>query len=138
MKKLFPFLLVAVLATSCVTYRQVSRDANPTWAGCTTTQIIQAMGSPDRIDSDGAGGAILRYDSQPDYEDPSYDILNPDPAPDGQRGHAYFYMNPEGVCYQVDSDRALPAPPDKPRSVVVGSIWLDMLVYLPLMLIFLL
>ena len=86
MKMLFPLLLVAVLATSCVTYRQVSRDANPTWAGCTTTQIIQAMGSPDRIDSDGAGGAILRYDSQPDYEDPSYDILNPEPAPAGQRG----------------------------------------------------
>ena len=137
MKKLFLLLLVAALATSCVTYRQVSREANPTWAGRTTTQIIQAMGSPDRIDSDGAGGAILRYESQPNYEDPSYDILNPDPAPTGQ-GHAYFYMTPEGVCYRVDSDRTLPAPPDKPRSLVVGSIWLDMLVYLPLVLIFLL
>ena len=137
MKKLFLLLLVAALATSCVTYRQVSREANPTWAGRTTTQIIQAMGSPDRIDSDGAGGAILRYESQPDYEDPSYDILNPEPAP-AERGHAYFYMTPEGVCYHVDSDRALPAPPDKPRSVIMGSIWLDMLVYLPLVLIFLL
>lgn len=130
MKKFFFLLLAVVLTTSCGTYRRVSKDTASTWVGHTTTQIMQALGGPDQIDSDGDGGSILRYEAKPNYEDPDYDILDPSPAPVTE-GHAYFYMNQEGICYRVDSNRALPAPPDKPRSVMGVSLLVDLFVFLP-------
>ena len=109
MKKFFILLFVVVLAASCGVTRQAWREASITWVGHSTQEILQAMGNPDKIDSDGKGGSILRYEAHPNYEDPKYDILDPDAKP-VEGGYAYFYIDREGDCYKVDTNRKLPRP----------------------------
>ena len=135
MKKILLFLFVVVLATSCGVSRRVSREAQSTWIGRSALDILQAMGDPDSIDQDGNAGSILRYEMKDDYEDPSFDILDPDAKP-RESGYAYFYVDREGECYWVDTDRELPNPDrvasdDDDRD----NIWVDILFYLPLLLI---
>lgn len=134
MKKSIFLLLVLVLATSCGTSRRVSREAAPSWVGHSTQEILQTMGDPDRIDDDGNGGSILCYEAKPNYDDPSYDILDPDVKP-GLGGHAYFYLDQEGDCYRVDASRKLPAPSHRVYSDDGNGFWIDILIYLPLFLI---
>lgn len=132
MKHFIPLFLALLLATACGTSRQVSSaDGSPSWEGRTTSDILQAMGDPVRIDPDGKGGSILVYESAPDYTSPDYDILDPD-ASARQRTYAYFYLDDEGDCYRVDTNRALPDPP-RFRSSVSTGFWLEVLYYLPLL-----
>ena len=137
MKKFFILLLVVALASSCGVSRRVSRGSNISWVGHPTLEILQAMGNPDRIDNDGKDGSILRYEAKPNYEDPSYDILDPNAKP-GMGGYAYFYVDREGECYWVDATRKLPNPNNRPvlddNDEGLG-IWVDILIYLPLFLI---
>lgn len=137
MKKILILLFVAVVATSCGVSRKVSRDANLSWVGRSTLEIIQKMGNPDRIEGDGKDGSILRYEAKPNYEDPSYDILDPNAKPD-EGGYAYFYVDREGECYFVDTDRKLPRPDygyydyeDDDGS----SVWVNVVFYLSMLLI---
>ena len=134
MKKILIFLFAVVLATSCGVSRRVSSRENLSWVGHPTLEILQAMGNPDRIDNDGKGGSILRYESKPNYEDPSYDILDPDAKP-GEGGYAYFYVDREGDCYHVDATRKLPNPSYGFYERSEGELWVDILIYLPLLLI---
>ena len=138
MKKIFILLFVAVLATSCGVMHRAWREASISWVGHPTLEIIQAMGNPDRIDSDGNGGSILRYEAKANYEDPSYDILDPNAKPD-EVGHAYFYVDSEGDCYKVDADRKLPNPRSSVDNVFDKddelTLWLDIFIYLPLILV---
>ena len=125
MKKfLFLILAAAVACTACSvsTHVSVSTEKNTSWEGCETMEILDAMGTPDRIDVDGRDGSILVYESTPDYDDPGYDIL--DPAASARKPeYAYFYLDDEGVCYRVETNHALPAAP---RHVVSAGIdWLD-------------
>lgn len=135
MKQFFILLSVVVLASSCSISRRVSREAQNYWIGRSAVEIMQVMGDPDSIDTDGNGGSILRYEMKPDYEDPSYDILDPDAKP-RDTGYAYFYVDREGECYWVDTDRKL-IHPDRGRSLYdeLDNIWVDILFYLPLLLI---
>ena len=139
MKKVVILLFAVVLASSCGVSRRVSRNENLSWIGYPALEILQVMGNPDRIDSDGKGGSILRYEVKSDYEDPSYDMLDPEAKP-GEGGHADFYLDREGDCYRVDADCRLPAPDDglvpaaDDEDDRIG-IWLDILIYLPLLLV---
>lgn len=85
-------------------------------------EIIDKMGDPSRIDEDGRGGSILVYETTPDYDDPSYDILDPNAAT-AERLYARFYLDREGDCYQVDANCGVP---DAPRDYGDWS-WLDAL-----------
>lgn len=117
------FLLLAVLlaAVSCSTSRRVSQQSpQQSWAGRSALEIIEKMGDPVRIDEDGRGGSVLVYESAPDYDDPDYDILDPD-TPTATRKYAHFYLDREGDCYQVDANYAIPSAP---RYVGDWS-WLD-------------
>ena len=136
MKKIFSLLFAVVLATSCGISRRVSRSDSQSfsWVGRPTLEIIQAMGNPDRIDSDGNDGSILRYEAKPNYEDPSYDILDPDAKP-SMGGYAYFYVDREGDCYHVDATRKLPKPSYGVYDWNETTLWVDILIYLPLLLI---
>lgn len=136
MKKILIFLFAVVLATSCGVSRRVStvESRNLSWVGHPTLEILQAMGNPDRIDNDGKGGSILRYESKPNYEDPSYDILDPAAKP-GEGGYAYFYVDREGDCYHVDATRKLPNPSYGFYDRSDVELWVDILIYLPLLLI---
>lgn len=130
MKHFLLIALAAVMLTACGTYRRVAADPTQPWVGCSTTEILGAMGDPVRIEQDGKGGSIVVYESQPDYDSPDYDILDPDAG--RNRKYALFYLDDEGVCYKVDTNRALPAPPRIPYSEPRGSFWIDLFFYLPL------
>ena len=113
MKKFILLCLAAMVAFSaCSTTRRVSSrgagDSDRSWVGSNTTEILQAMGEPSRIDTDGRGGSILIYESTPDYDSPDYDILDPN-ASTRTRKYANFYLDAEGRCYRVDSNIDLPA-----------------------------
>ena len=133
MKKFLLLLSIVVLATSRSVTRRVSREAQNYWIGRTALEIMQVMGNPDSIDVDGRGGSILRYEMKPDYEDPSYDILDPDAKP-RENGYAYFYVDGEGECYWVDTDRKLIESATYPDDDD-NNIWVDLLFYLPLLLL---
>ena len=132
MKHFHLLLLVLISATACSTARRVSTEAVPSWVGRSTLEILDAMGDPARIDTDGRDGSILVYESTPDYNDPKYDILDPE-AQVRTRKYANFYLNSEGVCYQVDANRELPVPP---RQMVLsdgGDSWLNTLLTVSLL-----
>ena len=131
MKRIILLLAALAMLTACGTSRRVSAaDGTPSWEGRTTADILQAMGDPDRIDPDGRGGSILVYESAPDYSSPDYDILAPE-ASASPRRYANFYLDEEGRCYRVDTNRNLPAPRYLPS--VSAEFWLDVLYYLPLL-----
>jgi hypothetical protein len=132
MKRFLIPLLAVLTVTACSTARRASTALTPatSWIGCTTTEILDAMGDPARIDGDGQDGSILVYESAPDYSSPDYDILAPE-ASVSPRRYANFYLDEEGRCYRVDTNRNLPAPRYLPS--VSAEFWLDVLYYLPLL-----
>ena len=131
MKHFFLLLLAVATVTACGTTRRVTAtEGTPVWEGRTTSEILQVMGDPDRIDSDGKDGSILVYESAPDYSSPDYDILAPEASANPRR-YANFYLDEEGRCYRVDTNRNLPAPRYLPS--VSAEFWLDVLYYLPLL-----
>ena len=136
MKHFILLLSALALLTACGTSRRVSvSEGTAAWEGRTTSEIMRAMGDPARIDPDGKGGSILVYESAPDYSSPDYDILAPEAA--SPRRYAHFYLDDEGVCYRVDTNRTLPAPYDayRPYRWLVVPFVVDVLVYLPLMIL---
>ena len=134
MKQFLLLLSVVVLATSCSISRRVARETQNHWIGRSAVDIMRVMGDPDSIDVDGKDGSILRYEMKPDYEDPSYDILDPDAKP-RENGYAYFYVAREGECYWVETDRKLLNPNQGPLYDGRDNIWVDILYYLPLLLL---
>lgn len=138
MKKYLILILAASVAFSaCSVSRRVSvsTESVSPWVGCETTEILDAMGSPGRINPDGEGGSILVYESTPDYTDPAYDILDPD-ASARHREYAYFYLDDEGTCYRVETNRTLPQAPVRYQENAGG--WenvLDFTLLIPLILL---
>ena len=137
MKHFLLLLSALALLTACGSARRVSAaDGTATWEGRTTSEIIRAMGDPDRIDTDGKGGSILVYETAPDYSSPDYDILAPEASARSRR-YAHFYLDEGGECYRVDTNRSLPVPYDTYRSYrwLVVPFAVDVLVYLPLLIL---
>jgi hypothetical protein len=133
MRHFFLLLLAVVTVTACGTSRRVSAvDGTPSWEGRSTAEILRAMGDPDRIDADGKGGSILVYESAPDYSSPEYDILAPE-AEARTRRYAHFYLDDEGRCYRVDTNRPLPVPSRFFHTGVAVEFWLDLLWSIPLL-----
>ena len=98
MKRVIILILSALLVlTSCSTARRVSSDPAQPWVGCTTEEIIKAMG------------------------------LDPE-ASKRPRQYARFYLDSEGTCYHVDTNRPLPATPSATSPVRVSfGAWFDWL-----------
>lgn len=132
MKRFFLLFLAVIAVTACGTTRRVvATDPTQPWVGYSTMDILQAMGDPDRIDGDGKGGSILVYESAPDYSSPDYDILDPNAETARTRRYARFYLDDEGVCYRVDTNRNLPSPSRAVFSEYNSSFWIDVLISLP-------
>ena len=125
MRKIVVLLSILVAVTACGTSRRVARNQEQPWVGSTTIDILQAMGDPDRIDGDGKDGSVLVYESAPDYDDPEYDLLDPD-ASTRKRSYAYFFLDSKGECYGVETNRSLPLPPSSGK-LVRASLWADLL-----------
>ena len=133
MKHFILLLAALALLTACGTSRRVSAsEGTAAWEGRTTSEIMRAMGDPDRIDPDGKGGSILVYESAPDYSSPEYDILAPE-AEARTRRYAHFYLDDEGRCYRVDTNRPLPVPSRYFHTGVAVEFWLDLLWSIPLL-----
>ena len=133
MKHFILLLSALALLTACGTTRRVSAsEGTAAWEGRTTSEIMRAMGDPDRIDPDGKGGSILVYESAPDYNSPEYDILAPE-AEARTRRYAHFYLDDEGRCYRVDTNRPLPVPSRYFHTGVAVEFWLDLLWSIPLL-----
>lgn len=136
MKRIVLLLLAACLAlTACSVTRHVSKTAmedSDSWVGCETADITEAMGYPNHITEDGKGGCVLVYESAPDYDSPDYDILDPD-ASSRNRKYACFYVDEEGICYLVESNYDLPAAPQLDYPEDHSSIWIDLLITIPLL-----
>lgn len=136
MKRIVLLVLAAcLLLTACSVTRKVSKasteDPAP-WVGCSTADITEAMGYPNHITEDGKGGSVLVYESAPDYDSPDYDILDPD-ASSRNRQYACFFVDEEGICYQVETNHDLPAAPQLYYSEDRSSIWFDLLITIPLL-----
>ena len=130
---LYLLLAACALCLACSPTRQLSTETRqPTWEGYEALEIIRVMGNPDQIREDGKGGSILVYESTRDYTSPDYDILDPNASPQ-ERKFANFYLDDEGVCYKVEANRNLPAPADNAVCYTGYAVWLDLLVYLPLL-----
>ena len=134
MKRFILLLLAVIAVTACGASRHVVVDAEQPWVGRSTTDILNTMGAPDHIDTDGKDGSILVYETAPDYDSPDYDILAPDAETVRTRRYAKFYLTAKGTCYRVDTNRNLPTPR---RTYVDDSseVWVDILIYLPLLLL---
>ena len=130
MKHFLLILLAVISVTACSAARRAStstpQDPVSSWVGCSTTEILEAMGSPDRIEGDGKDGSILVYESSPDYDDPKYDIFDPQAAAK-TRLYARFYLNREGVCYHVEANRDLPSAPRRDVPSTEVGVALDIL-----------
>ena len=130
--KRFLLILAALAAfVSCGTARRLSTDTKQVWVGYSALEIMRVMGNPDIIDDDGRGGSVLRYVSTPDYEDPAYDIMDPEAVSGDGGEYAYFYLDRYGDCYSVDANRELPAPYSKDWL----GLWVDVLIFLPIVVI---
>lgn len=114
-------IAAAILAamTSCGTTKYVPTEEDELtqiWAGKEYQDIVQSYGAPDRIEMDGMDGSILVYeghataiDSQTNTRDSVYVTQVPTTVTD--RNHEremYFFLNPEGYCYLVSTNRSVP------------------------------
>lgn len=136
MKRIVLLLLAGCLAlTACSVTRRVSKasteDPEP-WIGCWTADITQAMGYPNHITEDGKGGSVLVYESAPDPGSPDYDILDPEVSSQ-KRKYACFFVDEEGICYRVEANHALPAAPQLIGPKERSTIWIDLMITIPLL-----
>ena len=114
-------IAAAILAamTSCGTTKYVPTEEDELtriWAGKEYQDIVQSYGEPDRIEMDGMDGSILLYeehatviDSQTNTRDSVFVTQVPTTVTD--RNHEremYFFLNPEGYCYLVSTNRSVP------------------------------
>lgn len=116
MRRIVVFCIVAtVLAamTSCGTAKKLEQlptqeeELTQRWAGKEYQDIVQSYGEPDRIEMDGDDGSILVYEEQA----PVSERVPQVPTTVTDRNHEremYFFLNPEGYCYLVSTNRSVP------------------------------
>ncbi len=96
--------------TSCGTTKYVPTEEDELtqiWAGKEYQDIVQSYGEPDRIEMDGDDGSILVYEEQA----PVSERVTQVPPTVTDRNHEremYFFLNPEGYCYLVSTNRSVP------------------------------
>jgi hypothetical protein len=134
MKRFFLLVLAAVAVSACGTSRRVTAETAHPWVGFTTEEILLQMGDPTRIDIPKLGGSVLVYEFTPDYNSPDYDLLGGEGTAREQE-YAHFYLDEEGYCYRVDTNRNLPVPPNPYPSGVRRAFWLDVLIWAPILLL---
>ncbi len=113
MRSIFVFCIAAAILaamTSCGTTKYVPTEEDELtqiWAGKEYQDIVQSYGEPDRIEMDGDDGSILVYEEQA----PVSERVPQVPTTVTDRNHEremYFFLNPEGYCYLVSTNRSVP------------------------------
>lgn len=121
MRTIHLFIAAAMLCTmiSCGTARQLpteEEELTQTWTGKEYNDIVQSFGAPDRVATDGKDGSILIYEdfssvveSDTRQQDSVFGprvtttITNKN-----EKEYTHFFLNPEGFCYLVKTNRAIP------------------------------
>ncbi|MBR5255734.1 MAG: hypothetical protein IKV62_03040 [Bacteroidales bacterium] len=121
MRTYFYLITAAMLAamTSCGTAKYIpteEEELTQTWAGKEYSDIVQSYGAPDRVETDGKDGSIMVYEefanvleSQTNTRDTifgpsvSTTVTNRD-----KKLYTNFFLNPEGHCYLVKTNREVP------------------------------
>lgn len=107
------FLLASSMLTSCRTYYEVSmaNDYTNAFVGKSHNDVVCALGAPDRETSDGAGGTILIYEDYTSQSVATASNVNyltgtytPGARTTAYTDYVHLYINPEGVCYNVNTN----------------------------------
>lgn len=135
MRRIVDFCIVAtVLAamTSCGTARRyeklptVEEELTQRWAGKEYSDIVQEYGAPDRIVPDGKDGSIIVYENVSTVlkteKSLSFDDYTTKISEEKQFMH--FFLNPEGFCYLVKTNRLVP---DTARARASSRFWITTL-----------
>ena len=100
--------------TSCGTTKYVPTEEDELtqiWAGKEYQDIVQSYGEPDRIEMDGDDGSILVYEEHATVIERDSVYVPQVPTTVTDRNHEremYFFLNPEGYCYLVSTNRSVP------------------------------
>lgn len=99
MKRIFLLILVALLFNACSTTYNVtySQQLLNSYVGLTHQQIVQQLGAPVADVSDGGDGYILVFEGNKEL----FQYSDRYSAKSSTLPKAQFYMNADGVCYQV-------------------------------------
>ena len=110
MKKILLIIIAILAMTGCSVMRignftSGTEYYNNAYRGSTHNQIVRDFGAPDRDVSDGAGGYILVYEkfsssSRVDsFGNVDYDV---------DKSYIQFFMNDQGICYEVRTNWLAP------------------------------
>lgn len=118
-------LFLIFLFTSCsTTYRvSYSQDKLDSYIGMTHHQLVRLLGAPMAEISDGGNGYILVFEGNSEIFDYSSRYV----AHSSTLPKAEFYMNSDGICYQVRT-----ANTDPVTSTNVGLTIFLLLLLIPL------
>lgn len=100
--------------TSCGTTKYVPTEEDELtqiWAGKEYQDIVKSYGEPDRIEMDGMDGSILVYEEHATVIERDSVYVPQAPTTVTDRDHEremYFFLNPEGYCYLVSTNRSVP------------------------------
>lgn len=106
-------LVVLLTMVSCSTTQRISRlsEYTATYVGKTHNDIVLMVGVPTRQVSDGAGGTILCYEESvqrtvatAENVNPISGTYTPGALTGTQTSYVNFYINKEGICYNVDTN----------------------------------
>lgn len=115
-------IVAAVSLSSCATVNYVAaeKEYSAAWVGQTHSAIISSYGAPEREVTDGNGGLILVYEKKTTIVDNSFghpygygwgwgwgygtNTVQASTTTD----YVHFYVNPQGICYQVKTNMCLP------------------------------
>jgi len=119
MRRIVDFCIVAtVLAamTSCGTAKRIEQlpteeeEMTQRWAGKEYSDIVQSYGAPDRIVPDGKDGSILVYEDVSTVMETEKSLVFDDytTTVKKEKQYTHFFLNPEGFCYLVKTNRHIP------------------------------
>ena len=114
MKTIAYILSAVLLFTGCSSYKSLLDGSNPsgteyynsTYRGQTHSQIVMDFGAPNREVSDGGDGIILVYE---DVSTSSYVYSTGYVDHDVNVSYIQFFLDGQGVCYNVKTNRLSPA-----------------------------
>ena len=121
--------VLGLLASSCSLVKQIPIEPrlNEDWVGASHRDIVMNFGAPDRTESDGADGSILVYEklwtertAKVDTSGIIYDRTITEDIVE-HRYYTDFFLDSEGICYHVKSNRELPDPRSKKINTIVWS-----------------
>ena len=123
-------IAAAILAamTSCGTTKYVPTEEDELtqiWAGKEYQDIVQSYGEPDRIEMDGMDGSILVYEEHATVIERDSVYVTQVPPTVTDRNHEremYFFLNPEGYCYLVSTNRSVPGSDMEKDDLMEGLI----------------